>query len=350
MKYPSIIVATLLAAWSGCGFAAQSDTPSPSVLVTVTALREGSLARTITAYGAVLSAPSARRTITASTSATVSAVYAHAGDDIAAGAPLLRLVPTPQTTAAYTQARSAQRMAEKRVARTREMFAQHLATAQQLADAQKTASDARSALDVLEAQGANGPTTVRAPFRAIVMSLPAAPGERVAPGAPLADLARPESLTLRVGVTPAEARSIDAGNPARVTALGGSKSLSGTVSRRGAVIDPATGLIPVDISLPADALFPGEAAEAEITVGQTHGYVVPHTAILVDPRGAPYVVQANGKKARKVAVSVVGTHGDEDAIRGPGLNAGQPLILAGNYQLDDGMDIRLAAEHQGAGK
>ncbi len=56
------------------------------------------------------------------------------------------------------------------------------------------------------------------------------------------------------------------------------------------------------------------------------------------------VVQADGKNARKVPVQVAGTYGDEDVIHGAGLKADQPLVLTGNYQLEDGMQIRLADE------
>lgn len=350
MKYHSIIGATLLAIWSGCGFAAQIDAGPPSVLVTVTTMREGSLAHTINAYGAVLSLPSARRTITSQTSETVGDVHVRQGDEVAAGAPLLQLTPSPQMAATYAQAVSALREAEQLLARTHELFKQHLATAQQLANARKSESDARATLKALKAQGVGGSRTLRAPFRAIVSRVLTSPGALVSSGTPLVDLVKPDDLTLRVGVTPTEARRVDPGDSVRITTLGGGQTMTGTVSRRGSAIDPATGLVSVDITLPPNTLFPGETAEAVITVGQTQGYVVPHAAILVDQHGNPYVVQADGRKARKVSVHVVGTHGDKDAIRGAGLNAGQPLVLAGNYQLDDGMAIRFANDRKGAGK
>jgi len=110
---------------------------------------------------------------------------------------------------------------------------------------------------------------------------------------------------------------------------------------RGAVAEADTGLVPVDIALPPGQFYPGEMAEAIITTGQMHGYVVPHSAVLVNESGAPYVVQAIDGTAKKVPVQVVGAHGDEDVITGA-LNARAPLVLAGNYQLDDGMKVRLS--------
>lgn len=343
----SLMAVALLTAWSGLVFAADG---APSVLVTTTPMREGSLAKMVTAYGTVISLPSARHMVSAHAAETVSDVYVHAGDEVAAGAALLRLVPGAQTAAAFAQARSALRDADQQVARTRQMLAQHLATSQQLASAVKAQSDARVAFEALKTQGAGGAQVLKAPFRAIVVRVQAAPGSLVTAGTALVELENPNSLTLRVGVTPPEARLIQPGNSAAITALAGHEALQGTVTRRESLIDPATGLVLVDVALPADHLFPGEAARAAITVGTVRGYVVPHSAILVDDQGKPYVVQADGKTARRVPVRVAGTHGDEDAIHGSALKADQPLVLTGNYQLEDGMRIRLAEDTVRSGK
>lgn len=109
---------------------------------------------------------------------------------------------------------------------------------------------------------------------------------------------------------------------------------------RGAIVDPTSGLVPVQISLPPGALFPGQTAEAAITTGSVEGYIVPHAAILVDDNGDSYVVQTEKMVAKTVHVQVLGAHDDEDVIQGP-LDASAPVVLAGNHQLQDGMKVRL---------
>lgn len=343
----SLVAVAALIAWTNLAFAADR---APSVLVMTTPMREGTLAKTVTAYGMVLSAPSARHVVSARAAETVGEVYVHVGDEVAAGAALLQLAPDAQTAAAYVQARSALRDTEQQVARMHQMFVQHLATSQQLASAVRAQSDAHAALDALKAQGAGGEQILKAPFRAIVSRVQAAPGSLVAAGAALVELENPEGLILRIGVTPPEARLIGPGDPAVITALLGAGTLQGTVTRRGSLVDPATDLVSVDVALPTDHLFPGEAARAAITVGQVRGYIVPHSAILVNDQGEPYVVQADGGTARKVPVQVVGVHGDENAVHGKDLKAHQPLVLTGNYQLEDGMRIRLADATMGSRK
>ena len=312
-----------------------------SVLVTLSHLKEGSLPSVVVGYGTVGAANSGRKTIMAPESTVIGEIFVRLGEQVPAGAPLVELAPSPASAASYMQAKSALSVAEQLVASSQRLVSLHLATAQQLADARKAESDARSQLKALDMVGAAGPKIVRAPFPAIVTTLAATPGAIVAEGAPLMDLAAPGRLVLTVGVVPAQAAGISANDSAAVTLVGGAESATGRVLVRGAVAEADTGLVPVDIALPPGKFLPGEMAEAVITTGQVYGYVVPHEAILVNDSGAPYVVQAIDGAAKKVPVQVVGAHGDQDVITGA-LNARAPLVLAGNYQLDNGMKVRLA--------
>lgn len=312
-----------------------------SVLVTLSRLQEGSLPSVVVGYGTIGAANSGRKTVMASESAVVGEIFVRLGEQVAAGAPLMQLAPSPASAASYMQARSALTVAQQLVVSTERLVSLHLATAQQLVEAKKAESDARSQLRALDAVGAAGPKIIRAPFSAIVTALTATPGAIVAEGAPLMDLAAPGRLVLTVGVVPGQAAAVAPNDPATVTLVGGSASAAGRVMVRGNVAEADTGLVPVDIALPQGKFLPGEMAEASITTGQLHGYVVPHDAILVNDSGAPYVVQAMGDTAKKVPVQVLGAHGDQNVISGA-LDARAPLVLTGNYQLDDGMKIRLS--------
>ncbi|HEY7928512.1 MAG TPA: efflux RND transporter periplasmic adaptor subunit [Steroidobacteraceae bacterium] len=311
-----------------------------SVLVQTTMLRQGSLPRTITGYGSVQADPSARNTVMAPLAANVGAIYVRVGQQVPQGAPLLQLVPNPQTSALYAQAVSAQLAAAESLKRTQALLAEQLATHQQVADAHKALADALAALAALRAQGASGPTTLRAPYHAIVTAVSVSVHAIVMEGAPLVDLARPNGLVLLVGIVPDQAATVMRGDEADITPLGGSRSYAGKVTLRGSVVDMTNGLVPIQISVPPGALLPGQSAATSITTGSVQGYVVPHGAILVDDNGDPYVVQAVQMIAKIVHVHVVYAGGDQDVIDGP-LDRAAPLILAGSYQLQDGMKVRL---------
>jgi len=326
---------------SVAAMAAAPDDATPSVLVQTTLVRKGNLPQIVNAFGNVEANPSAQKAIMSPLSGTVDDVYVRLGDDVPSGAPLVQLSPNPQTGAAFAQAVSALNAANASVTHTQELFNEKLATNQQLADAKNVQSTASAALAALKAQGADGPKTLRAPFHAIVTSLSTSAGSIVPEGGPLLTLALPSGLILRVGVVPSQAATIEPGAKADITPVGGTKTYVGKVLLRGSMVDAANGLVPVEIYLPPGALLVGETAQAAITTGTVQGYIVPHAAVLVDDNGQPYVVQAVHMAAKIVHVHVLDTNGNNDSVDGP-LDMAAPLIIAGNYQLQDGMKVRLS--------
>ncbi len=318
-----------------------ADSAAPSVLVQTTQVRRGSLPQTVVAYGSVQASSNGHVSVMSPLAATVVGLEVRVGEAVTRGTPLVRLAPNPETAAAYAQAQFELRAAADAVTRARQLLAEQLATRQQLADAEKAEADARAALAALEAQGAGGAATLRAPFRAVVTAVLTSNRSIVSEGAPLLELARTDELVLQAGVAPDAAPSVRAGEPVSVTPIGGASTYAARVLMRGSVVDSGTGLVPVEISLPDAGLFPGQAAQATITVGSASGFVVPHEAVLIDDNGNAYVVQAIGGMAKIVRVRVLGTAHAEDTVDGA-LDVRAPLVLSGNYQLKDGMAVRLA--------
>ena len=312
---------------------------SVSVLVRTVPLVRGSLPRTIVVYGRARPAPDARLALMAPVAARVAAVYVHTGQSVAKGAALLALVPTPTTAAAYQAAVSTERVARDALLRTRQLLVARLATETQVAAAAKTESDARATLAALRAQGAAGLTTLRAPAAAVVTTLSAIPQSIVTEGSPLVELARTRSLVLVADAMPGQALEVTAGDPVSVAPIGARGTFAARVAIRGAAADPATGLVPIDIPVPAGRMLPGEAAEATITVAVVAGFVVPHAAVLVNERGATYLVQVEAGVAKLVPVHVAVAGGDRDVVSGA-LDPRAPIVLAGAYQLQDGMKVR----------
>jgi membrane fusion protein (multidrug efflux system) len=118
---------------------------------------------------------------------------------------------------------------------------------------------------------------------------------------------------------------------------------------RGSIVDPTTGLVPVEIGLPNSDFLVGQTAQAQIVTGTVEGYIVPHGAILVNDSGAPYVVQTKDMIAHLVPVRILLHGGATDVIAGD-LDPSAALVLAGNYQLKNGTHTRLADPEQPASK
>ncbi len=330
------------------GVAATAD-DAPSALVKLTPLVRGSLPEILTVYGSVGTASSARQTLMAPIQAEVSDVYVRNGSLVPAGAPLMKLMPSPASQSAYIQADSALNLATQLTQRTRSLVAGHLATDEQLFQAENNEANARATLNMLKAQGAEGSNVLSAPFPAIVTTVSVTPGAIVAQGDGLVELARPNQLQLQVGVIPDKALLIKQGDKVELTPIGGGSSIAGKVVFRGSLVDAADGLVPVGVSVPEGQALLGEMFEADITIAKITGYLVPHSAVLVDDTGQTYIVQDHAMTAKVVNVKVLGSSANHDIVSGP-LLAGAPVILAGNYQLNDGDAIRLSNSKEGNGQ
>jgi membrane fusion protein, multidrug efflux system len=320
---------------------ADNKSAGPSVLVQVTTLQKGSLPKVVTVFGKVEASAAMRQNVTAPSTAVVEDVFVKPGQQVNTGTALIRLGPTPDTAAAYKKAVSALNNARDLLQHTKALLAQHLATRQQVADAQKSVSDAQASLVALSAEGASTPKTLSAPYDGVVTSVSANLGTIVNRGAALLAIARTTGLVLRAGTVPEQAEEIHEGDTVNVSALGGGDDTgTGTVLLRGSIVDPNTGLVPIEIGLPDGVFLSGQTAQARIVTGTVEGYVVPHEAILVNDSGAPYVVQVKDLIAHHVPIRILLSAGARDVIAGA-LDPKAALVLAGNYQLKDGMKIRL---------
>ena len=321
----------------------------PSVLVQTSPVKSGALPQVIVAYGTARTLPGAQHALVAHISTLVGAVHVRVGEAVRAGDPLLDLSPTPSAHASYLSAVAAEGAAAQALSRMRRLLAESLATEQQVAEAAKAEADARAALQALKSQGAAAPTVLRAPFDAVVTAVAAAPDAIVNEGGALVELARPNGLDVLAGVAPASVGAVKVGNPARIEPVGAEQAFEGRVSLRGALVDAASGLVPVSIAVPEHALLPGEMARVTITTGEARGFLVPHASILVNEHGETYLVQVRGGTAHLVTVHVLASHHDEDAVSGP-LDPASPVIVAGNHQLEDGMKVRYGNEAAGPGR
>ncbi len=352
MRCILVLLLTLLPAVALGQASSKGGSSQPSVLVTTEAPRQGSLPRTLTAYGIVQAAPGGgSETLSLLRAGQVSRVMVAPGGAVRHGQPLLAVSAEPAALAAYHQAVAALTLAKSNRDHMAQLLAARLATRDQLAQADKAVTDAQTALDALNrAGGGSTEQTLAAPFDGVVSSLLVTPGTRVAAQAPLVTLARTSRLVAAVGVEPAQRGLVAAGQPARIEPLYGGGAEQGSVLSVGAILDPATRLVPVLVDPPqgsaqdsgqaetSTGLLPGEPVRVAVQVGEMRGWLVPRDSVLTDAKGA-YLFQVNGGKAVRVNVQVVGTAGGTTVVTGP-LDPARPLVTSGNYQLQDGGAVR----------
>jgi multidrug efflux system membrane fusion protein len=196
---------------------------------------------------------------------------------------------------------------------------------------------ARSAADEAVRQAEDA--VLRAPFAGVVASVNAQPGEMLAPGAPVVELAG-SGLEVAVELPERLWAAIDGETVVRVELPALGEALPGELVDLGGVGGGAGGLFPVVVALPDGARrVPGLTARVIFEVPLPEGRVAPIRAV-VDPTGGdPAVFVVVDGRARRFPVQVGGLIDDQVVLGG--VPAGAPLIVAGHAQLLDGDLVRV---------
>ncbi|CAD6538457.1 hypothetical protein LMG27952_03359 [Paraburkholderia hiiakae] len=326
--------------------------PARSAAVQVEHVMREPVSQTVVAYGSVASAASNATTISLPYLARVTRVLVQPGQTVVRGAPLFVVQADPNAVIAYTQAQSAATLARGELARTGSLSQDGLATQSQLAAAQKALDDAQQALAAQRATGiAAGSKTVTAPVAGVIAQLAAVPGDQIQAGTALAQLVAANgpvgnAANISLSVEAADALTLRAGDRVVLRPLSaslGSRRAQGRIVLVGAAIDTQSQLVNVGANVPlAGTVFlPGTRVRADIDTQTGTWWKVPRASVLQDAKGS-YVYQvAPNNKAHRVDVTVKVEHGDAYGVDGA-LEASRPLVVVGNYELEDGMAVRVA--------
>ncbi|HTD07188.1 efflux RND transporter periplasmic adaptor subunit [Undibacterium sp.] len=276
----------------------------------------------------------------------ISRMQVVAGQQVHRGDELALLTTDPTAQAGYAQALSAARFAGNELRRNEELFALQLATQSQLDAARKQLQDADSNLAAQKKLGGEtGAAKVLAPFDGVVTALTAGQGDRIAAGAPLMQLGRTDILRIQLGIEPAQSRLVSVGMQVSIATIQDTaKTISAKVSEIQNLVDPKTQLVGAIVELPANkapSLVPGMRIQAVIQLGKNLLWSVPRQAILNDENGA-YLFQVAAGKAHRVAVVKLVENAANFGVDGK-LDAALPVVVLGNYELQDGMSVREAA-------
>ena len=324
---------------------AQAAPAAPSVLVQTVPATLRDLDERLTVYGKVEPDPERLRAVTTLSSGEVRKLYVGLGQRVTPGQPLLELATAPQARMAWTQAQGRVASARIQLQQTQNLFGEQLATRADLASARQALGSAEAALAALRAQGAQHATQVlRASAAAVVTQLDVAPGALVQPGQPLLLLGAQGHVWVRLGVEPEDAARVAPGMPVTLTPVFGGAPLDARVAQVHAVINPTTHLLDAVVRLDgarAAAQIPGAWMRGVIRLRATRALAVPRSAVLDDARGH-YVFVIERGHARRVAVNAGLEQGGWIAVQGA-LAPGAQVVSAGNYELHDGMAVRIAA-------
>lgn len=315
---------------------------APTAMVRTQYLQRAALADTLMAYGTILPDADAIANISFPRAGQITRLRVAVGEIVKRGTPLLDFQTDAAAMAGYAQAQSALAFARSELARIEGLAAERLATRSQVAAARKSLSDAESALAAQRKQGTGlKQETLRAAFDAVVTTLSAQPGDRIAPGTTVMQLTRAGALRAILGVEPEDAARVHAGQAVQlISVFDGGRSVTASVTQVHGVINPQTRLVDVAVRIrgPAAGLLPGMQVRGSIVLARPIGWVVPRSAILRDAQGA-YLYQVDAGRAVRVNVRTGIETARQIAVDGA-LDEQRPVVVLGNYILRNGMPVR----------
>ena len=252
-------------------------------------------------------------------SGRVAAIYVEAGDHVKRGQVLARLnvsVLEPQVAnldAALEQARAEADLAEAEYHRAEAVAASGALSVEETQRRKSAAVTAVAkvkfaAAQLDEAKAKLARAEIRAPEDGVILTRNVEVGQTaIAGGDAMFRLSKGGEVEMRGQVAEQDLPLLKPGQPVDVRLTGTSKVYAGTIRLLGAVIDPATRLGVVRVSLTPDPnLRPGAFARAEVTVSNAERAVLPQTAVLSDEKGS-YVLIVNAQnKVERRAVHVSG--------------------------------------------
>jgi membrane fusion protein (multidrug efflux system) len=309
--------------------APEGEAAGPVAAVRTKPLRKGTIAEKVLAYGTVVAVPGSSQSISVSYESRVRRFAASAGERVAPHTSLLEIEPSPETLAKLERAEAAYASAKKALGYVDQRFDLHLATNEERLQARRSFEEADLTLTSLRRQGARREgQTIRSPFAGVVAKI---------------ELVPDSGVEVQLGVEIDNVSHLEVHQPVTLKSVQRGVAVTGRVRVVGRTVNPATRLVDILVSLPASGgLLVGEYVQGKIRVASTEGLIAPRAAVL--PEEGHFVIFTIEKgRARKRIVRLGLENEKEVEVLGEGLSPGEPVVVLGNYELEDGMAVRRAS-------
>jgi RND family efflux transporter MFP subunit len=321
----------------------------PVATVTTTPLRTGSVSQTVTAYGNVTAEPGSVAVLSAAVECRVVHLRVAGGQAIDGGTAVIEVEPSPDAKMQLLDARNALDGAKKDSANAHQRLDLKLTTTTEAQTADQAVRNAQAKLDDLTRRGAaEDRHTITADAAGVVAKVDVQEGQLVPAGAPLVEVVPAGQIEVRLGVEPAVAMLVRADQPVRLfPAYADSDPDEEPITARLRLVtrrvNPDSRLVDV-FAKPGetDRLLLDSFVRGELTVQTVSGLVVPREALQADDdKMSIFVVE--GQKAVRHTVKVALQDDKSAVITSPGLHDGDPVVVGGSLELDDGTTVKATA-------
>lgn len=274
-------------------------------------------------------------TISAEESGRVSRIYYSRGARVKKGAVLIEL-DSEVLRKMYKEARAAYESARIRFERQKNLYQQKAVSEQQFLDTKFTFQRAEAALAALRARLKK--MKIRSPIDGILDNRYVDIGEFVAPGTPVAEVIKIDTVRVEAGVPERYAVDIGPGSKVQVRIdVLGDRRVDGNISFIGSTINPTNRTFPLEVIIPnpEGLIKPNMLARLYIVRRQYENAIVIPRDVIIEHETGSLVFVADGQTAKARRVEIVASSGNEVLVRGD-LRFGDRLIIRGHRDLIDG--------------
>ena len=281
----------------------------------------------------------------------VQQVLVEAGQYVGAGQVLARLDRSVQTqqavqmAAALSQARADARFAQAELDRAQTLVGKGFISKADIDRKTATRDSAAARVAVAGAQRNEmnariARLDIRAPAAGLVLSRTVETGQIVGAGSPaLFRIAKDGALEMRARVAEQDLQRLKAGQPAKVTLVGATTPVTGSIWLLEPIIDPQTRQGLARIALPRnESVRSGAFGNAVIESGQAIRPVLPQSAVLVDDKGSFVYVVGSGNKVERRDIGV-GMVSDTGIGVIAGLQGNERVVLSAGAFLNPGEKV-----------
>ena len=325
--------------------------------VTLTTATEGSIEQTTSLMGTV--EPSDTYYITPKVAGELVEIYVQNGQSVEAGAPIAKIDNQKQIDAAKSQLEAANASvqaasqqaatAQDAVNRMTPLYESGDISVQSYNQTANSAKAAASQVDAAKAQAASAKlnyesqvefATVTAPAAGVVQNQNMTLHGMVSQSSQLCVITGTGAKLVKFNVTEDVLQNLTLGQTVTVEKNG--SSYSGTVTKLTKLVDPQSGLFPVEATLSgADALSDGSSTKLSLVAAKAdHTLLVPVDAVYYSG-GNPYVYTYENGVVKRVFITT-GISDDQNVEVTDGLDGTEQIVNSWTDDIYDGAEVRIA--------
>ena len=325
--------------------------------VTLTTATEGSIEQTTSLMGTV--EPSDTYYITPKVAGELVEIYVQNGQSVEAGAPIAKIDNQKQIDAAKSQLEAATASvqaasqqaatAQDAVNRMTPLYESGDISVQSYNQTANSAKAAASQVDAAKAQAASAKlnyesqvefATVTAPAAGVVQNQNMTLHGMVSQSSQLCVITGTGAKVVKFNVTEDVLQNLTLGQTVTVEKNG--SSYSGTVTKLTKLVDPQSGLFPVEATLSgADALSDGSSTKLSLVAAKAdHTLLVPVDAVYYSG-GNPYVYTYENGVVKRVFITT-GISDDQNVEVTDGLDGTEQIVNSWTDDIYDGAEVRIA--------